>query len=94
MLSGNWGANEILSKKDRRRREHEMRRVPAPLVGNWVNVSLRDGSTISKVYLEIFQGKRLLRYSTSAGDVLFVALAEVDMVTAVSLEVKWLQEHS
>ena len=71
----------VLSKGDRRRRECVVRRLAAPLVGCWVNIALRDGSAISRVHLERFPGKRLLRYSTVVGGVRFVPLAEVDMIT-------------
>lgn len=83
-MSGSCVSVQSLSKKDRRRREREMRPVVAPFVGKWVNLSLWDGPIVSKVYLTPFPGKRLLRYSTAAGDVLFVPLAEVDMVTGAS----------
>jgi hypothetical protein len=90
-LSGSWASAEILSKKDRRRHEAKIRRAAAPFVDKWVNLSLRDGSIISKVYLTPFPGKRLLRYSTAAGEAWFVPLADVDGVTAVLLEGEWLQ---
>jgi hypothetical protein len=90
-LSGSWASAEILSKKDRRRHEAKIRRAAAPFVDKWVNLSLRDGSLIPEVYLTPFPGKRLLRYSTAVGEVVFVPLALVDGVTAVTLEGKWLK---
>ncbi len=90
-MSGSWASVKIFSKKDRRRRESDVRRKAAPLVGKWVNLALRDGSAISKVYLEPFPGKRLLRYSTAANDIAFVPLAEIDTITTVSLKADQLQ---
>jgi hypothetical protein len=90
-----FDAVKILSKKERRQRECDLRRVVASFVGRRVNLALRDGSVIVNVFLEPLAGKRLLRYrSTATGAVRYLALFEVDLITAVSLEAKWLQEVS
>jgi hypothetical protein len=49
-LSGNFDAVKILSKKERRPHERDLRRSVASFVGRRVNLALRDGSVICNVF--------------------------------------------
>ena len=94
-MTGDFGANKILSKKERRERERELQRLIALFVGRRVNLALRDGLVIINVILEPLNGKRILRYrAMPAGKIRYLPLFNIELITAVSLAAEWLKEAS
>ena len=86
---------KILSKKERHRRERDLRRVVNSFVGSRVNLALSDGSVIVNVRLESPAGKCLIRYrSTAAGALRYLQLFQVELITPVSPLVALQQEAS
>ena len=94
-MTGDFGANKILSKKERHEREREMERLVALFVGRQVNLALRDGSVIINVVLEPLKGKHILGYRALPADkIRYLPLLNIELITAVSPIAEWLQEAS
>ena len=86
---------KIISKKERHRREREMRHIVKSLVGSRVNLALRDGSVIVNVRLESPASKCLMRYrATPADPVRYLQLFQIELVNPISPLMALQQEAS
>jgi hypothetical protein len=86
---------KILSKNQRRKQERSLGRSIASFVGKRVNLTLRDESVIINVLLERPIGKRILRYRVPPkGEIKYLPIFELELITSVPLEVEWLNEVS